>query len=105
MIASAPAASAVAPLAAARPSRWYCWRRGKLDRTMGEKLARPVDELCAYAARSAYPVDRAGARWTLDDCAIDVREVVRRAEAWPRVAAGVCEATGADPAAALREAR
>ena len=43
----------------------------------------------------------------LDDCAIDVREVVRRAEAWPSVAAGVCEATGAYPAAEtiLREAR
>jgi len=44
MIASAPAAIAVAPLAAARPSRRYCWRRGKLDRAIGEKLARAADE-------------------------------------------------------------
>jgi len=44
MIASAPAAIAVAPLAAARRSRRYCWRRGKLDRAIGEKLARAADE-------------------------------------------------------------
>ena len=38
MIAKTPAARLAAPLAAARRRRRYCWRRGKLDRTMGRSL-------------------------------------------------------------------
>ena len=55
MTASAPVAIAVVELAAARRSRRCCWRRGKLDRTMGAEAGthggRPVALRCRPAIR------------------------------------------------------
>ena len=50
---------AVAP---ARRSRRSCWRRGKLERSMGEKLARPADERLWSCTAAAILRNRSTAR-------------------------------------------